>query len=356
MTAQDLQTLLTGLLAGIGRTTSVNVQAFDKPEKFKGEKVDAERFMSQCEAFWVTANIADDHRRVMTAIGRLTDKAAQWAVYITDHVAAHAGALPTEVDTWDKFKTVFRTYFGESTPEDKAIIDLDKLVEMDVKTRSARDVGTYVSEFQALTARIPGLSEKDKQIRFTRGLPNRIFSTLSSHETPPANYAAWVERSLKLYGAYERIRAKEAADKPAPSSTSSTTSKPTSSARPSAPAAPRPFVPRAPPANPNHVPMDVDASRVETRTCYNCGKPGHLSRYCPEPRRPRQPRIAASQIPFPDATGGVDLRANASTSSSSSTPSEMMQIMAMLTKFGDRVSAFEDRLAEMAAKKKEEDF
>jgi len=37
-------------------------------------------------------------------------------------------------------------------------------------------------------------------------------------------------------------------------------------------------------------PMDVDRSRTfgETRKCYNCDKPGHLSRDCKEPRRPRR--------------------------------------------------------------------
>src|SRR5467141_4867908 len=35
------------------------------------------------------------------------------------------------------------------------------------------------------------------------------------------------------------------------------------------------------------VPMDIDQSRPrpETRTCYNCGEPGHLSHTCTKPRK-----------------------------------------------------------------------
>ena len=34
--------------------------------------------------------------------------------------------------------------------------------------------------------------------------------------------------------------------------------------------------------------MDIDASKTqETRTCYNCGKPGHLHYNCKEPKKQR---------------------------------------------------------------------
>src|SRR5882672_11134070 len=37
------------------------------------------------------------------------------------------------------------------------------------------------------------------------------------------------------------------------------------------------------------VPMDIDQSqpRPEMHTCYNCGKPGHLSRACTKPQKQR---------------------------------------------------------------------
>ena len=36
-------------------------------------------------------------------------------------------------------------------------------------------------------------------------------------------------------------------------------------------------------------PMDIDSNcrRIETQTCYNCRKPGHIAPNCPEPRRER---------------------------------------------------------------------
>lgn len=79
---------------------AVHVQQFEKPEKYKGVRGrDLERFISQCEAYFVVGNVATNVQRVMTALGRLSEEAAQWAIGITDHMAANTGALPLDVDT-----------------------------------------------------------------------------------------------------------------------------------------------------------------------------------------------------------------------------------------------------------------
>jgi hypothetical protein len=33
------------------------------------------------------------------------------------------------------------------------------------------------------------------------------------------------------------------------------------------------------------VPMDVDRKRSQDRNCYNCGKPGHIAKFCREPKK-----------------------------------------------------------------------
>lgn len=349
LTAAELQALIqTAVTAAISAvpppvTPTVTLNTHEKPGKYKGEKGrDVERFISQCDAYYAVSGVQSDKHRVISALGRLEDKAAQWAIHITDHMAQNNGRLPVDVNTWEKFKILLRTFFGDATPEDKAIVDLDRLCELDAKARATRDVGHYVSEFQALVARIQGLSEKDKEIRFCKGLPNRIYANLAASETPPTNFDEWVMRSLKAYAAFERIREKEAADK----RTTATTTRTTTTTQTMMPR----FVPRppAPVANPNHVPMDVDASRVETRKCYNCNKTGHLSRACPEPRRPR--RVQATSVETSSKSNeGEEPTPSSSTSATTQSPSQedkLALIASALMKLSGRLDDMDKRIGE----------
>lgn len=232
-------------------------------------------FISQCNSYYVLSLVQSDKTKVISALGRLEEKAAEWAIHITDYMALHNSRLPDNVNIWAKFKELLCKYFGDTTPEDKAIVELDRLCNLKAKERAGWNVCHYVSAFQTLVAQIPSLSTKDKEIRFCKDLLNQIFSNLTTSDTPPTDFDNQVARSLRAYAAFKQIREKEAADKKTATSTPCI-----------APVVAPQFIPRpAAPANLNYMSIDVDAYQQhyqagDPHKCYNCNQVSHIAWYC----------------------------------------------------------------------------
>ncbi|KAI0348247.1 hypothetical protein BDW22DRAFT_1436196, partial [Trametopsis cervina] len=208
-----------------------------------------------------------------------------------------------------------------------------KLCSLEPRERNTRDVAAYVTDFRTLVTKIPGLSDKDKEIRFTSGLPNWLYSRLATAETPPTSYDTWEQRALKAYAAAQRVKEREQADRKGPSSSSTTTTTKTTTTQTSRPT----FTPAPRASNAGPVPMDVDASRVPRQIrpgtkCFRCNKvtnPPHMARDCTDPNPlPRQPRAAATV----SATTSSNASAAAATTNHEETIANLMDTIETMRK------------------------
>lgn len=253
-------------------------EQYPRPEKYKGDRsqtADLDRFVSQVRAYTVARGLYDETKKVLFAVGLLTEKAAEWAIPITDYMSAHDGALPADYDTLEKFFTQLRQNFGVTAIREVALIQLQKLCAIDHPQRNSRDVSAYMTEFQTMAGRA-SVSQDMMKFWFEQGLPNQYRQAYATMEVPPATFAASIKRAQQIYSSLAQNKlSAQAAVAPAPRVQNR---------------APQARVSH-PTSNNDHVPMDVDASKAPTgndpRKCYNCGEVGHISRNCKKPRKPR---------------------------------------------------------------------
>lgn len=83
LTEQQLQTIIANSVAAAlanvqAPTPAITLNTHEKPGKYKGDKGhNVERFISQCDAYYALSTVQSDKTRVISALGRLEEKAAE---------------------------------------------------------------------------------------------------------------------------------------------------------------------------------------------------------------------------------------------------------------------------------------
>jgi hypothetical protein len=169
--------------------------------------------------------------------------------------------------------------------------DEKKIAEVKLQRffQGKRTFSEYVQEFEILCARagyrmleetgkeVPNqflISLLDRQVH--RSMVDRIYD---SDLDPPVTYKGYKERLQRIALNIERKKALEAGSNFNRTALVQQQQGTTATRLGDSPRRPSGVTPGY------GVPMDVDRKRSQDRTCYNCGKPGHITKYCREPKK-----------------------------------------------------------------------
>ena len=131
---------------------------------------------------------------------------------------------------------------------------------------------------QGILAGRTGFNDAALEDAYSHGLLAMILDKIHAQPSLPIDLKAWKESACQIdrnYCHLMEVKQAQVSHTPTCSSTIWIHSTPTATT---------PIVTTPPDTT---TPMDIDSNcwRVETQTCYNCCKPGHIAPNCPESRR-----------------------------------------------------------------------
>src|SRR6266481_3947029 len=147
-----------------------------------------------------------------------------------------------------------------------------------------------------------GFNDEALEDAYVWGLPHSILQNVFTQTTLPQGLEGWktVVRNLdRLHRGLMELKHSTTQPTPSGGHSSQSTSRLNPSA--SASASQSPQVITSPHTLDTSAPMDIGQhkAQVETRTCYNCNKPGHISPNCSEPQK-QCVRNASTEVDIQD--------------------------------------------------------